>query len=102
MKKFLLTVFFWIIFVVTIHMIVFVSSGKTVAQLLGFLGVMGHAFGSLYLARLVTRRILDRKLPSGQSRSLTQARADAIDEAIKRGDLDEDKYNEMIRKLKGE
>ena len=102
MKKFLLTAFFWIVIVFLIHMIVFVSFEKTVAQLLGFIGVLAQAFGSLYLARLITKKILDRRLPSGQPVSLAQARADAIQEAIDRGDLDEEKLTDFMRKLKGE
>jgi hypothetical protein len=78
-----LTIVFWLLFVFIIHMIIFVASGKTVADNLGFIGVMAHAFGCLYLARIVARKITEPKtLPSGQPVSVAKARAAAIDEAI--------------------
>lgn len=100
MKKFFLTALFWIVLVIVIHMAVFMTTGKTVAQLLGFIGVIAQTFGSLFLARWAAKRMVDPKLPSGQSLSLAQARADAIDEAIANGELDEGEYTKMIALLK--
>lgn len=100
MKKFILTVFLWIILVILIHMIVFLSLGKPVAQSFGFFGVMIHALGSLFLARLAAKKLLAGKLSSGQPLSLAQARADAMSEAISRGDLDENFVGDFLRKLR--
>ena len=97
-----LTIFFFLLFVFIIHMAVFMATGKTVADNLGFIGVMVHAFGSIYLARLAARKITDPKtLPSGQPVSLAQARADAIDAAVERGDLKEEDLQAMLEKLQG-
>ena len=73
-----LTIVFWLLFVCVIHMVVFVISGKTVADNLGFIGVMAHAFGSLYLARLAARKITEKKTPpSDQLVSVAEARPKA-------------------------
>lgn len=98
-----LTAIFFLIFVFIIHMIVFVASGKSVADNLGFFGVLAHGFGSLYLARLVAKKTTEaKKLPSGQLLSVAKARAKAMDEAIERGDIKESDLHDMMAKLQNE
>lgn len=105
----LLTGFLALVIVCIIHMVVFVSTGKPVSAQFGFIGVMLHTFGSLYLARLLTRKILRRDTvpyedpaarqpPASGPDDLATARADAIQQAIDSGQLDEEKLRDFLRR----
>jgi hypothetical protein len=108
----LLTGFLALVIACIIHMVVFVGTGKPVSAQFGFIGVMLHGFGSLYLARLLTRKILRldtvpyddpaaAKPPASGADDLATARADAIQQAIDSGQLDEEKLRDFLRRHQG-